>query len=230
MSDNLYVIIENPNSGALAYLNKSLADSVENSFFFILPKSLNSGLIQESYSQKIIFWNDRSESKICYQSENWEKGNDFFLFFSPFLDLSDQFESLIQEIELSQSFRLARVISFIDASILINEMQIIQDWIDGAAHFSDALCVTNRNNQNGSEVNKLFKRYEQLRYPMEKYTISLSQKGKVSGLLSESARRISHIFDPIDLLEEDDKPDSDIYLAKSPNGNRKKKIPLPFLL
>lgn len=228
MSDNLYVIIENPNSGALAYLDECLADSVENSFFFILPKSFNSHLLKELYSQKIIFWDDQVGSKIVYQTENWEKGNDFFLFFSPFLDLSDQFESIMQENEVTQSFQLARVISFIDAGILTNEMQIIQNWIDGVAHFSDALCVTNRDNQNGIEVSKLFKRYEQLRYPMEKYTVSLSKKGKIAGLLSQTVRRISHIFDPADLLEEEDKPDSDIYLSRLPNGNRKKRIPIPF--
>ena len=228
MSDNLYVIIENPDSGALAYLDECLADSVENSFFFILPKSLDSHLLKELYSKNIIFWDDQVGSKIVYQTENWEKGNDFFLFFSPFLDLSYQFESIMQENEVTQSFQLARVISFIDASILINEMQIIQNWIDGAAHFSDALCVTNRDNQNGSEVSKLFKRYEQLRYPMEKYTVSLSNKGKIAGLLSQTVRRISHIFDPADLLDEEDKPDNDIFLTKLPNGNRKKRIPIPF--
>ena len=90
MSDNLYVIIENPDSGALAYLDECLADSVENSFFFILPKSLDSHLLKELYSKNIIFWDDQVGSKIVYQTENWEKGNDFFfiLFSIPRFELS----------------------------------------------------------------------------------------------------------------------------------------------
>ena len=42
-----------------------------------------------------------------------------FLFFSPLLDLSDQFELLIQQIEKEPAYEIARVISFINAEELL---------------------------------------------------------------------------------------------------------------
>ena len=39
---------------------------------------------------------------------------------------------------------------------------------------------------------------------------------------------MTHVFDPIELLDEEDTPDQDPYLKKNINGQREKEIPLIF--
>ena len=67
-----------------------------------------------------------------------------------------------------------------------------------------------------------------MRYPMETYVISSTKRGKIANLLNPTTRRISHIFDSSELLESEDTPLSDTYLAKMANGKRQKSIPMPF--
>ena len=42
------------------------------------------------------------------------------------------------------------------------------------------------------------------------------------------ARRISHVFDSPELLEQDEIPESDPYLERKANGQRVRNIPLIF--
>ena len=67
-----------------------------------------------------------------------------------------------------------------------------------------------------------------MRYPMETYVISSTKRGKIANLLNPTTRRISHIFDSSELLESEDTPLNDPYLAKMANGKRQKSIPIPF--
>ena len=227
-STDLYIVLETPQSGAIEYLINGMEDSIDKALFHI-PKSQN--LKRElKDSNKIVFWDDENPSSSSIELIEKTKGlEELFLFFSPFLDLSDQFESVCLDLKNREELLLSRVISFIDADRLENKDQTLQSWIDATAHFSDVLCITNRKNQNGKSVGDLFKRYENMRYPMETYVISSTKRGKIANILNPTTRRISHIFDSSELLESQDTPLSDPYLAKLANGNRQKSIPIPFI-
>lgn len=227
-STYLYIVLETPQSGAIEYLINGMEDSIDKALFHI-PKSQN--LKRElKDSNKIVFWDDENPSSSSIELVEKTKGlEELFLFFSPFLDLSDQFESVCLDLKNREELLLSRVISFIDADRLENKDQTFQSWIDATAHFSDVLCITNRKNQNGKSVGDLFKRYENMRYPMETYVISSTKRGKIANILNPTTRRISHIFDSSELLESQDTPLSDPYLTKLANGNRQKSIPIPFI-
>mgnify|MGYP001287388972 FL=1 len=227
-STDLYIVLETPQSGAIEYLINGMEDSIDKALFHI-PKSQN--LKRElKDSNKIVFWDDENPSSSSIELIEKTKGlEELFLFFSPFLDLSDQFESVCLDLKNREELLLSRVISFIDADRLENKDQTLRSWIDATAHFSDVLCITNRKNQNGKSVGDLFKRYENMRYPMETYVISSTKRGKIANILNPTTRRISHIFDSSELLESQDTPLSDPYLAKLANGNRQKSIPIPFI-
>ena len=223
----LYIVIETPDSGAFEFLDISLKDSSEETFFY-LPTSKNTE--KGFYTAKnISFWNDKGTPSFSLEELSQIKlESESFLFFSPILDISDQFELLIQQIEKEPAFEIGRVISFVNAEELLKGNSILQSWLDAAAHFSDALCITNRSNENGKDVGKLLQRYEDMRYPMESFLISKSKRGKIANILNPTPRRISHIFDSPELLEAEDTPWKDPYLLELPNGRREKNIPVPF--
>jgi hypothetical protein len=223
----IYVIIETPDSGAFNFFYDALHESSGNLCFFLLPEYLKEEAERKESLQNVAFY-ESIENHLKSFSTNDNTDGDLLLFFSPYNDLSNQFESLLSELTSEENYQLIRVITFIDANLLCEVSNSIQTWIDATAHFSDALCITNRSNENGGAVGKLFKRYEQMRYPMETYTIALSKKTQVTNILNSTTRRISHIFDPVDMLDEEENVEDDIYLRKLFSGNREKSIPLPF--
>ena len=226
-SSSLYIILETPDSGGFEYLENALKDSSENTFFY-LPKSKSA---QNGFqkSDSILLWDDTEAP--CFslnESIRIKSASESFLHFSPLLDLSDQFELLINELEHQTLCEVVRVVSFINANQLIKDSSNLQSWLDAVAHFSDALCITNRSNENGKAVGSLLKRYEDMRYPMESYIISNSKRAKIDNILNPTVRRISHIFDSVEMLETEETPFKDPYLITLPNGNRKKPLPIPF--
>ena len=226
-STYLYIVLETPQSGAIEYLINGMEDSIDKALFHI-PKSQN--LKRELKIQIKLFSGMTKIHHLLQLSCRKTKGlEELFLFFSPFLDLSDQFESVCLDLKNREELLLSRVISFIDADRLENKDQTLRSWIDATAHFSDVLCITNRKNQNGKSVGDLFKRYENMRYPMETYVISSTKRGKIANILNPTTRRISHIFDSSELLESQDTPLSDPYLTKLANGNRQKSTPFHSL-
>ena len=222
-----YIIIETPHSGAFDYLRNSLHDTFEKTFFY-LPNSISCN--QElSISDNICFWNDENVTDFSLAGKNIQNSFDeSFLFLSPYLDLSDQFESLITQFCSQETSEIARVLSFINANELLKENSLLQSWLDAVAHFSDAMCITSRSNENGKLVGNLFKRYKEMRYPMETYMVSNSQKGKINSILNPTVRRISHIFDSPELLEDQESPLQDPYLVNLANGKREKVTQTPF--
>lgn len=223
----LHIILETPDSGAFKYLENALANSFENSLFYIPRTKIEERVAKES--DNILVWDDRDIACFTLDEGSLINSNsESFLFFSSFLEISAQFEHLILELENQPSYKIGRVVSFIDAEKLCKISAMLQSWLDAVAHFSDVLCITNRNNKNGKAVGSLLKRYEDMRYPLESYIISNSKSAKISNILNPTARRISHIFDSPELLENEETPLSDPYLKKLPNGNRAKPIPMLF--
>jgi hypothetical protein len=146
------------------------------------------------------------------------------------MNLTDQFEYIVDQIDKTAKVQIGRIISFLDANILPEISPQFQLWLDAVAHFSDVLCISNRTNQNGKAVKMIIDRYENMRYPMETYLISQNKKGKILNILNPTARRITHIFDSPDLLDSEETPQNDTYLKKLANGKREKGIPIPFPL
>ena len=69
-------------------------------------------------------------------------------------------------------------------------------------------------------------RYQTLRYPLEFYQLA-KKSNPWSRILAPSARRVSHIFESDELLEEEDSPENDPFLRRLANGNRQRPIPIP---
>ena len=94
----LYIVIETPDSGAFEFLDISLKDSSEETFFYIpISKNTEKGFYT---AKNISFWNDKEIPSFSLEELSRIKlESESFLFFSPSLDISDQFELLIQQIE-----------------------------------------------------------------------------------------------------------------------------------
>ena len=225
----LYIILESPDSGGFEFLYNGLKDFNDQGFHFLLPES-NKNKVGPDHREGVTFWSDKESNNLSFTLNENEENTNLFLFFSPYINLTDQFEYLLDLIEKTTKLQIGRIISFLDANILPEISSHIQSWLDAAAHFSDVLCFSNRNNQNGKAVKMIIDRYENMRYPMETYLISQNKKGKILSIINPTARRISHIFDPPDLLDSDESPLDDPYFKRLANGKREKLVPVPFSL
>jgi len=225
----LYIILESPGSGGFEFLVNGLHDFNHQGFHFLLPESAEHKFAPDQ-RESVTFWSDKESTNISFNLSKNEENTDLFLFFSPFINLSDQFESLLSQTDKPSKTEIGRIISFLDANILLEISPQFQLWLDAVAHFSDVLCISNRSNQNGKAVKMITDRYENMRYPMEIYLISQNKKGKLLNILNPTARRITHIFDSPDLLDSEETPTDDPYLKKLANGKREKVVPIPFPL
>ena len=225
----LYIILESPDSGGFEFLIKGLKDFNDQGFHFLLPESTKNK-VGPDQKENITFWSDKDSTDLSFNLNENEENTNLFLFFSPYMNLTDQFEYLVDQIDKTAKVQIGRIISFLDANILPEISPQFQLWLDAVAHFSDVLCISNRTNQNGKAVKMIIDRYENMRYPMETYLISQNKKGKILNILNPTARRITHIFDSPDLLDSEETPQNDTYLKKLANGKREKGIPIPFPL
>lgn len=225
----LYIILESPGSGGFEFLVNGLNDFNHQGFHFLLPESAEHKFGPDQ-RESVTFWSDKDSTNLSFNLSKNEENTDLFLFFSPFINLSDQFESLLSQTDKPSKIEIGRIISFLDANILPEISPQFQLWLDAVAHFSDVLCISNRTNQNGKAVKMIIDRYENMCYPMEIYLISQNKKGKLLNILNPTARRITHIFDSPDLLDSEETPQNDPYLKKLANGKREKVVPIPFPL
>jgi hypothetical protein len=225
----LYIILESPDSGGFEFLYNGIKDFNDQGFHFLLPESTKNK-VGPDQKENITFWSDKDSTDLSFNLNENEENTNLFLFFSPYMNLTDQFEYIVDQIDKTAKVQIGRIISFLDANILPEISPQFQLWLDAVAHFSDVLCISNRSNQNGKSVKMIIDRYENMRYPMETYLISQNKKGKILNILNPTARRITHIFDSPDLLDSEETPQNDTYLKKLANGKREKGIPIPFPL
>ena len=215
----LYIILESPDSGGFEFLINGLKDFNDQGFHFLLPESTKNK-VGPDQKENITFWSDKDSTDLSFNLNENEENTNLFLFFSPYMNLTDQFEYLVDQIDKNAKVQIGRIISFLDANILPEISPQFQLWLDAVAHFSDVLCISNRTNQNGKAVKMIIDRYENMRYPMETYLISQNKKSKILNILNPTARRITHIFDSPDLLDSEETPQNDTYLKKLANGKR----------
>ena len=122
---------------------------------------------------------------------------------------------------------IGRFILFIYSPILLAPPKSFTDWLDGTTHFTDVILFTNRSNDNSAGIKELKDRYKSMCYPLESFILS-KKNNPWSRILDPSPRRISHVFDDPQLLDSEDFPENDRYLARLPSGERERQIPLIF--
>lgn len=223
MSTVLYPIIESPGASALKYLAQATNRFAEGSHV-LLPSSLQ----YDGNFENIHFWQFAENGAFSLPFIDLNQPEECFLLLETKHCLASQIEALLTLLRSSQFFKLGRILSFISAEFVYCQLETQSAWFDGVAHFSDVFCFLERTNQNSSSIKLLMDRYQTLRYPLEFYQLA-KKSNPWSRILSPSPRRVSHIFDSSELLEEDDTPENDPFLRRHPNGNRERPIPCPYL-
>ena len=165
--------------------------------------------------------------EIKIQNLNEEGIDEWFLFFSNKIGIADQVESLKELIDQKEGLEIGRVLTFLNADYLNDTTKELQDWIDACAHFSDAFCISNRTNQNSRGLSSVLERYKNMRYPLETFILAKSKDPPIDQILCPVARRITHIFDPIDMLDPEESPAEDPFLKRQANGKRVKPLFIP---
>jgi hypothetical protein len=218
MQGSLFIVLGTPGSNRRDILRHSINESNPNSAScFIFPPELEPGDLPSTQ------WN---LVDTIFQFEKPEEINEWFLFLSNQLNLADQMEAVLALLDLENDLELARVLTFINSSVINSQDVEFKNWLDACAHFSDIMCFTNRQNENANQITEMMERYKNMRYPMETIILGSKKTPPIDHLLAPVPLRISHIFDQSDILEPDDLPEYDAYLNRQPNKQRIKPVPL----
>lgn len=223
MEGILHIILGTPESGRRSNLSAAnIEEEQPERVHFLLPDELSSSELPYST------WTWKKPG-FHFKSTQIETAETFFLFFSNKLDLADQFEATLDLLAFNEKLRIGRVVLFINSSLLAKANEPTNVWVESAGHFADAICFTNRENANAKAISKCKESFANMRYPLETYLLGSKKVPPLERILALTPRRISHIFDPPDLLDSEDSPQNDPFLAKMANGRRERPIPLPFL-
>jgi hypothetical protein len=222
MKGSLFIVIGTPDSARRSTLSHTISENEGiSSPFFLLPPELE---LEELPGTKWQWKEDEFDFKIPPVF----KSNEFFLFFSNEIDLAVQIEALLLLIEKNENLTVERIVTFINSKYLVDLNDKLQSWIDACAHFSDAFCFTNRLNENARFISQITDRYKDMRYPLETFILGNKKLPPLDSILAPISKRMTHICDPLELLDPDDCPQNDHYLSLQPNGIRKIILPLPF--
>ena len=217
----MHIILGTPGSKRISTLSQVNSQTEDHpTSYFLLPDNMPLSGLPGSYWK----WKD---NHIQTNIENTENIEEWFLFLCNEISIADQIESIIAYLDLHQELEIGQIVTFINANLLEKENHEINSWIDGCAHFSDAICFSNRNNENAQFIKSILDRFKKMCYPLETFLLSNTKSPPIERILSPVPRRICHLFDPPDMLEPEDSRDNDPYLAKYPNGNRINVIQLP---
>ena len=218
MKGSLFVVLGTYGSNRRGILKHSIIESDSNSkTCFVLPHEL------ETMDLPSTQWNWVNQN---FQFKKTEEISEWFLFLSNQFNLADQMEAVLALLDHEIDLDLTRVLTFINSSAINSQDAEFKNWLDACAHFSDIMCFTNRQNENANQIAEMMDRYKNMRYPMETIILGSKKNPPIDHLLAPVPLRISHIFDQSDILEPDDLPDNDPYLARLPNNQRSKTIPL----
>ena len=221
MKGLLHAVLGTPHSKRRSTLVHAINDSdAKASSSFLLPIEMDCMDLPGTH------WEWKNQ-EIKIQNLNEEGIDEWFLFFSNKIDIADQFESLKELIDQKEGLEIGRVLTFLNADYLNDTTKELQDWIDACAHFSDAFCFSNRTNQNSRGLSSVLERYKNMRYPLETFILAKSKDPPIDQILCPVARRITHIFDPIDMLDPEETYAEDPFLKRQANGKRVKTLFIP---
>lgn len=222
MSKYLYVIIETPGCRTLDFLDQAIEkDNLRKSIF------LHTDDPRLASTKDYSTWSLTADNHFQFSEQNPQDFEESFIILSNQSCLATQLEAVVAFLSQQPEIEIGRIISFIHGPILGNQPDTFFNWLDGVAHFSDSFCFVDRSNQNGSFLKEVEDRYKTLRYPLETFQLG-KKSNRWAQILNPSARRVSHIFDTPDLLDEEDTVENDPFLKKLPNGTRERTIPLFF--
>ena len=222
MKGSLFIIIGTPDSARRSTLSHTISENEEiPAPIFLLPQELE---LRELPGSKWKWKENEFELQIPPDLNTEE----FFLFFSNKIDLSEQIEGLLSLIEQNENLTLERIITFVNSKYLMDLNDNLQNWLDACAHFSDAFCFSNRLNENSRFLSQITDRYKDMRYPLETFILGNKKLPPLDSILAPISKRMTHVFDHYELLEPEDSPENDLFLQRQPNGIRTNAIPQPF--
>ena len=220
MKGDLYIFIATPKSNYQEIFKSILVNSQDpKKSCFLIPGD------EKFYGLSYSNW-ELIDSEFSFQSKEFPDFQEYFLLFSNKLNLADQIEATLDLFRRNKGLELIRIITLLDSNLLVQTINGLKEWIDSCAHFSDALCFTNRNNENSSAIKELTERYKSMCYPMETFILSSKKDTQINQILKPVSLRVTHIFDNPELLEPEDTPENDYYLECLSNGIRKNVIPI----
>ena len=213
--------METPGANASGILLEATQDDSPSPDFYFSNSSTNNDLNVNTWS----LTNDGTQDFLEFKQPL--SSPEIFMFLSHEISMADQLEAILRFQKSNDQITMGRILLFIHAPVLLEEITSFQEWLDAVVHFSDAILFVDRTNENASAIKILQERYTSMRYPLENYILA-KRNNPWSRILDPSPRRISHIFDDMELLEPEDCPENDRYLKKSPSGERERTIPLIF--
>jgi hypothetical protein len=219
----LHLVLETPGCASLEILRKETVDDSPPPLFVHLSE------ISHSQEGDLCWGFDTEEGSFDLSLGDPSKFEEVFFFLSHQIELADQIEATMQFLEQNETLQMGRFLLFLNAPLLLNPPNHFLDWLDAAAHFSDCMLFTARNNENSSAIKAIQDRYLDMRFPMESFLLG-KKNAPWSRILDPTPRRLSHVFDSPDLLETDELPANDRYLERLSTGERVRKIPKIFKL
>lgn len=213
--------METPGANASGILLEATQEDSPSPEFYYSESSQNEALNTHTWSLSNNGTEDFLEFNQLLSSP------EIFMFLSHKISMADQLEAILRFQKSNDQITMGRILLFIHAPVLLEEITSFQEWLDAVVHFSDAILFVGRTNQNALAIKTLQERYTSMRYPLENYILA-KRNNPWSRILDPSPRRISHVFDDIELLDEEDYPENDRYLKKLPSGERERSIPVIF--
>ena len=219
----LHLVLETPGCDSLDVLRKGTEDDSPPPLFLLPPE------IGHPQEGDLSWGFDTEEGSFDLCLGDPSKFEEAFFFLSHKIDLADQIEATMQFLEQNETLQMGRFLLFLKAPLLLNPPTHFLDWLDAAAHFTDSMLFTGRNNENSSAIKAIQDRYLDMRFPMQSFILG-KKNAPWSRILDPTPRRLSHVFDSPDLLETDELPANDRYLERLSTGERVRKIPEIFKL
>ena len=221
MENILYLVVATPGAGAFSLIESATSEDSP------LPNLYSNSSDQLGSKNEKAGSFDVENGNVSFSGVNMSTGQDHFVFLSNTTPLADQIEAFVKLIEEKQEISMGRILTFLDSNILPSPPHQFEEWVDAVSHFSDCMLFVNRTNENASAIQRVIDRYGNMHYPMETFILG-KKNNPWSRILDPTPRRLSHVFDAPELLDSEDLPENDRFLAKIATGDRKHRIPLPF--
>ena len=221
MNKILHLVMETPGANAASILLEATQEESPPPQFYFPNSSPLDQLNKHIWS----LGNDGTED--CLEFNKPLNAPEIFMFLSHEISLVDQLVSLTRFQASNDQITIGRVLLFVHSPILLEKIDSFHEWIDAVVHFSDAILFVDRTNENATAIKTLRERYSSMRYPLENFILS-KKYNPWARILDPSPRRLSHVFDDIELLDPEDYPENDRYFKELPSGGHERKIPLIF--